>query len=164
MWGQPIQIAFQKRDLSLYTTVTITSTPSTTAKPTTSAQPSSTAVAQAAATAASPTSTPKPSSGLSTGAKAGIGAGAALAVTFLIALVVFLLLRRKAKARLEQQRTLEAMARSNNPDSKEKTNSFHEEVEDIPPPVELEQPDRELDSDARVEMPERHDTRIAEMC
>ena len=164
MWGQAIQIAFQRRDLPLYTTVTTTSTPSTTAKPTTGAQPSSTAVAQAAATAASPTSTPKPSNGLSTGAKAGIGAGAALAVTFLIALVVFLLWRRKAKARLEQQRMLEAIARSNNSDSKEKTNPYHEEVVEIPPPVELEQPDRELDSDARVEMPERHDTQIAEMC
>lgn len=164
MWGQPIQVSFQKRDLPIYTTITIASTPSTTARLATSAQPSSTAVAQAAATAASPISTLKPSNGISTGAKADIGAGAALAVTFPIALVVFLLWRRRANARLEQQRMLETMARSDNPDSKEMTISFHEEVADIPPPAELEQPDRELDSDSRVEMPERHDTRIAEMC
>lgn len=170
MWAQPIEVAFQKRDLAFYTTSTTPlSTPLTrTATPASQAQPSSNPITQGAVTATSvspspiATSLPRPDNGLSPGAKAGIGAGAAAVGTFLIALLIFLIWRRRQRARAEEQRVQEAI--TNFQDPKEKGDMCLEETKEISPPVELEHSIRELDSNARVEMPDRHDVPIAEMC
>ncbi|KAL2831112.1 hypothetical protein BDW59DRAFT_158057 [Aspergillus cavernicola] len=110
MWAQPMTVAYEEDDLSLFiTTTTTTTTPTTTptstereletpssSNPTTSSMPSST---ETNATNAPP-STDGSSSKLSTGAKAGIGAGAAAGGLIIIALL-FLLYRRSRQNNAE---------------------------------------------------------------
>ncbi|OJD26472.1 hypothetical protein ACJ73_02148 [Blastomyces percursus] len=99
MWGQPILVQFQSKDLSLYTNAsTTTSSPSTsTTASQTSTQP--TPSQPASNNQPPPTSLPPSSDGnepgLSAGAKAGIAIGAVGAVAILIGLVFFIRLSRR---------------------------------------------------------------------
>ncbi|KAF2809729.1 uncharacterized protein BDZ99DRAFT_477107 [Mytilinidion resinicola] len=77
------------------------STSSPTFLPTTTSTPSPTTLPSTSTSEASslqPTTTPTPSHGLSTGAKAGIGVGCAIAGLALLALVAFLLFKRRNRS------------------------------------------------------------------
>ncbi len=158
MWGQPIEVAFRQQDLSLYTTST--SSPVSSAN----AQPSSNPVTQAAATATplppltSPTSAPSNNNSLSTGAKAGIGLGVAVIGMFLLGLALFLLWRRRRRARSEEQHLIGTFS-----ETKEKEIPCREEVKERSQLAEFETLPPELDSNARVELPDHHNAPVAEM-
>ena len=94
MWAQPITVAYQSSDVSMYTTSTASSTgTSPTAEPN-----ARVTTDHAAATSTSDTgSLQQPSSGLSTGAKAGIGVGAAVGAVLVIAIITSLLFWRFRK-------------------------------------------------------------------
>ena len=120
MWGQPIEVAFQQRDLPFYTTSTPTPAPLAKASPSTDAQPSAHPAAQAAATAATATSIPRlkvptsvssSSKVVSARATAAIGFSLTVMGTFLVALVLFLLWRRRRRARSEEQRMMETLVK-----------------------------------------------------
>ena len=97
MWAQPLQFAFQKKDLSLFTTSSSAMTTTTGAQ-----TPMAATTMPTAMTSSLSTSTPTPvvNAGLSSGAKAGIGVGVTLGVLALIlaGVFAFLLRRRKQKA------------------------------------------------------------------
>ncbi|KAJ5525228.1 hypothetical protein N7494_011878 [Penicillium frequentans] len=101
MWGQPISILWEKKDLSLFvsaTTTSASSTDSTTASGTTatSLSAASASKASATATAGSDSSSGGSSGGLSTGAGIGIGVGVGVAgVAGLVALALWLFMRKK---------------------------------------------------------------------
>lgn len=91
MWGQPISIEFQERDLTLFTTGTATETSSGSSN----AQPANTSAQSTSQATDSSLPTSSPDSGLSTGAKAGIGIAVAIGVLGIIMAVAFVLLRRR---------------------------------------------------------------------
>ena len=107
MWGQPLSVEFQKRDLSLFTTTTATDS-STTQEASAASTPSSAIAPLTAApgaqsgSPAAPTTNPPSSNGpttsgppvLSPGAAAGIGVGATAALIVFFA-VLFVLFRKK---------------------------------------------------------------------
>jgi hypothetical protein len=102
MWGQPITIAFQQKDLSLFTTSSSTfSTATSSQKPkatSMSASPSNTLGGSLAAQTASPTAAVPQNSGkstLSNGAIAGISIVGVVVIGILLGLVVFF--RRKRR-------------------------------------------------------------------
>ena len=166
MWAQPIEVAFQQKDLSLYTTAT--STPSSSS---TTARPSSNPVTQVAATATSPAQTttptliPNDTGGLSSGAKAGIGVGAAVVGAFLIVLGLLLVWRRrKQRAYSEEQHIIRPSGEYYGPtQSEEKENAYRDgtnrdtraELGGLTP--------LELDSNARVEMHNQREVPVPEM-
>jgi hypothetical protein len=92
MWGQPIVVEFEQKDLTLFSTST--STPSTSSA---TPGPSATTKQTAVTSTAPPTPSTNPSSSLSTGAKAGIGVGAAVVAIFFLGIAAFFL-RRNRKA------------------------------------------------------------------
>ncbi|KIW03366.1 uncharacterized protein PV09_05574 [Verruconis gallopava] len=91
MWGQPITIAYQQKDLSLF------STSSSSASATGSVTLSNLASASTSnpVSSSSQTQPGNTSSGLSTGAKAGIGVGVAVAVLAILGMAFFLFSRQK---------------------------------------------------------------------
>ncbi|KAJ5993466.1 hypothetical protein N7451_009190 [Penicillium sp. IBT 35674x] len=98
MWGQPISIIWEKKDLSLFVSATTTSADSTTASGTTatSLSTASASTASATATAGSGSSSGGSSGGLSTGAGIGIGVGVGVAgVAGLAALALWFFMRKK---------------------------------------------------------------------
>jgi LPXTG-motif cell wall-anchored protein len=104
MWGQPVMVEFQQKDLTLFSTsVSTSSTRSATASP------SATTKQAAVTSTAPPTPGTNPNSGLSTGAKAGIGVGIAIGALFLLG-VAFFFLRRKRKAGQNKTNGLEGIA------------------------------------------------------
>lgn len=103
MWTQPITVAYQSSDLSLYTTSTASTGTST---PT--AEPNARITTDhATSTSTSDTNTQQQSSsGLSTGAKAGIGVGATVGAVLIIAIITSLLfwrLRKRAQQKAMTQ-------------------------------------------------------------
>ena len=108
MWGQPIEVAFQKRDLPFYTASTPTPAPLIRASPSTKAQPSAYPATQAVATATSlfpvRVLTSEPSS-----STAAIGLSLTVVGTFLIALVLYLLWRRRQRTGFVKQRIAETL-------------------------------------------------------
>ena len=115
MWGQPIEVAFQERDLPFYTTSTSASVLSSIVSSSTKAQPSSNSILPAATTRVSvdqsrtPISVPSASSGGSTSMNAGASIGFTLTGTFLVALALMLLWRRRQQAFCNEQRTMETL-------------------------------------------------------
>lgn len=101
MWGQPISILWEQKDLSLFvsaTTTSASSTDSTTASETTAASLStaSASTASTIAAAESDSSSGGSSGGLSTGAGIGIGVGVGVAgVAGLAALALWFFMRKK---------------------------------------------------------------------
>ena len=101
MWAQPITVAFQKSDLSLFAKPTGQGTGGSTATSTsTAASTSTTTTSSTGTTLSSATNSPlpstRPSSGLSHGTIAGIAIGAAAVLGFLIGGAIFL--QRKQKS------------------------------------------------------------------
>jgi LPXTG-motif cell wall-anchored protein len=92
MWGQPVVVEFQQKDLTLFSTSASTSSTSSG-----TASPSATTAQPAVTSTGSPTPSTNPKSGLSTGAQAGIGVGVAIVALILLAIAAFFL-RRKRKA------------------------------------------------------------------
>ena len=160
MWAQPIAVAFQQKDLPLFTTVTSAPDSSSTA-----ARPSANPVTQVAATATSlaptaPALIPNDNGGLSSGAKAGIGVGAAVVVAFLIVLGLFLVWRRrKQRAYSEEQH----MRRPSGEYYGQKDNAFRDGTNRNSQRAELGGLIPELDSDARMEMPDQREVPVPEM-
>ena len=87
MWGQPISVEFQQRDLTLFTTITSTMA--------STAQPSNTATRPTVSPTVSMVSTSLPNSGLSASAKAGISVAAVICALIVLGIIVFLILRRR---------------------------------------------------------------------
>lgn len=101
MWGQPVTVAFQSEDLTLFTTNTAAAVRSSTrsATPTPATRTETPTTPSPTAPAAS--ETPAETAPLSSGAKAGIGVGAAAGALFLLAgLVALFLWRRRRRRRL----------------------------------------------------------------
>ena len=99
MWAQPITVAFQQRDLTLFSASTSPASPASTAAFSGATSTSRSLPASASASvngdAASQSSTEGP--GLSSGAKAGIGVGVALGVVAILCFAIFMLLRRRKR-------------------------------------------------------------------
>jgi hypothetical protein len=109
MWGQPVVVEFEQKDLTLFSTSVSTSSTSSS----TTASPSATTQQAVITSAVSPTPSTNPHSGLSTGAKAGIGVGVVIVALFLVGLASFFLIRkRKAGQKAGQKPTngLDGMA------------------------------------------------------
>lgn len=94
MWAQPITVAYQQRDVSLFSTSSSAASSSAAAS---SSQNGTAAATTASGAAATSSVSSDQSSGLSTGAKAGIGVGVALGVLALLGVVLFLLFRRRKR-------------------------------------------------------------------
>ncbi len=92
MWGQPIVVEYQQKDLTLFSTSVSTSSTSST-----TASPSATTNQPALTSTGSPSPSTNPKSGLSTGAQAGIGVGVAIVALILLVIAAFFL-RRKRQA------------------------------------------------------------------
>ena len=105
-----------------------------------------------------PTLAPSNNNSLSTGAKAGIGLGVAVVGIFLLGLALFLLWRRRRRARSEEQYLTGTFS-----ESKEKEIPCREEAKERPQLAASETLPQELDSSARVEMPDHLDAPVAEM-
>lgn len=93
MWAEPIYVEFRQQDLTLYSTISPTTT--STSIP---AQPSSTASSATSAATSSPSAGLDPchsKGGLSTGAKVGIGVGAALGALLILLAVLFAMRGRR---------------------------------------------------------------------
>ena len=93
MWAEPIYVEFRQQDLTLYSTISPTTTSTSTP-----AQPSSTASSATSAPTSSLSAGPDlyySKGGLSTGAKAGIGVGAALGALLILLAVLFFAMRRR---------------------------------------------------------------------
>jgi LPXTG-motif cell wall-anchored protein len=97
MWGQPVVVEFQQKDLTLFSTSTSSISSSTSSRSSGTASPSATTAQPAITSTGSPTPSTDPKSGLSTGAQAGIGVGVAIVALILLAIAAFFL-RRKRKA------------------------------------------------------------------
>lgn len=95
MWGQPISIEFQERDLTLFTTGTATGTSSGPSN----AQPANTSTRSTPQATDSSLPIASTDSGLSTGAKAGIGIAVAIGVLAIVMAVAFVILRRRKVAK-----------------------------------------------------------------
>lgn len=108
MWAQPLTIAYQQRDLTLFST---SSSVASSAAASSVASSANAAISGAAAALSSPSSSDN-DSGLSTGAKAGIGVGVALGALALLGLALFLLFRRR---RRQQQEAPHSAAYENQP-------------------------------------------------
>lgn len=106
----------------------------------------------------SPTSAPSNSNSLSTGAKAGIGLGVAVIGMFLLGFALFLLWRRRQRARSEEQHLTGTSS-----ESKQKEIPCREEAKERSQLAELETLPPELGSSARVETLDHHKAPIAEM-
>ena len=166
MWAQPIQVAFQQKDLSLYTTGTPTSfSSSTTAPPSSNSLTQVTMTATSLAPTTTPTSVPNDNGGLSSGAKAGIGIGAAVVGAFLIVLGLFLVWRRrKQRAYPEEQHIIGpsgeyyGLTRSG-----ENENAYRDGTNRNSQRAEVGAPTPELDSNARIEMPDQREVPVPEM-
>ena len=97
MWGQPIEFAFQQKDLSRYTTNTSAPTSSASAPPTSSPVMLAVATATSLLSVTSPTSAPgnynnkNNNSSFSTGTKAGIEIGVAVIAILMLVCAFFLL-------------------------------------------------------------------------
>ena len=98
MWGQPIKIAYQQHDLSLYTK-SMSTTPSSR-----DSHLSLSTISQSAATATL-ISAPEKVSNYSTGSKAGIGVGVAGGILFLLGFAFFLARGRTERLYLQKQRS-----------------------------------------------------------
>lgn len=103
MWAQPITIAFQQNDLSLFTTsvpsTSSTSSTSTSSNPTYTSSASTTSVTAISSSippTTSPTQTQTPSPGPSTGAIAGIVVGAIALLALVIGASFFFRKRRSS--------------------------------------------------------------------
>lgn len=154
MWGQPIEVAIQDKDVSLFTTSTSSSITSSTA------QPSSTASASATSTGVSPPAQSAlfpsldDSSGLSTGAVAGIAVVAVVfGVTLLALLLWFLRSRRRGQAR--SRRDDFAGTQANNKPALDLSNNIYKDDprSNVGAMVEMHSPPMELDSGLRAELP-----------
>ena len=97
-WAQPLTIAYQQRDVSLFSTSSSSSSASGSSS-ISSGSASSSATSSAAGASQTP-STGDSDAGLSTGAKAGIGIGVALGALAVIGLAAFLLMRRRKRANM----------------------------------------------------------------
>lgn len=162
--GAAIKVAFQKKDLPLYTTSTFASASSTIASSSTKAphpQPSVTR-APATSTLLAPPRTPTPvannANGLSTGAKAGIVIGSVSIGALLLGAILFLLRRRRRRRRahLDEHRDFQVPTNSN-----ETANSYHDDANNCP--TELRGGVHELDSIPRTELPSFVEGSTAEM-
>lgn len=98
MWGQPISVEFQQRDLTLFTTSTSTSSSVSTSISTT-AQPSNTIAKPYASPTVTITPSSAPTSGLSVGATAGIAITVAISGFLILASVVLFFVRRRRAAK-----------------------------------------------------------------
>ena len=94
MWAQPLTVAYQQRDLSLFSTSSSAASSSASGS---SIDSSAATSSSGAASTSSAAAAQEDNTGLSTGAKAGIGVGVALGVLALLALGIFLLLRRRKR-------------------------------------------------------------------
>lgn len=106
MWAQPITVAYQSSDLSLYTT----STASTgTSIPT--AEPNAGITTDYATSTSTSDTNPQrqSSSGLSTGAKAGVGVGAAVGAVLIITIITSLLFWRLRKSARQKMMTQDSL-------------------------------------------------------
>ena len=128
MWGQPIEVAFQRRDLPFYATSTSEPVPLSTASLSTKARPSSMPNLPAATTGVSIDQLKTSISVLS--ANGGGGSTSVSAVgslcftmtgTFLVAMALVLLWRRWQKACSDKQRTMDFLVKC--PASNEAKNS-----------------------------------------
>jgi hypothetical protein len=98
MWGQPISVEFQQRDLTLFTTGTSTSSSVSTSISTT-AQPSNTIAQPYTSPTVTITPSSAPTSGLSVVATAGIAIAVAIGGFLILASVVFFFVRRRRAAK-----------------------------------------------------------------
>ena len=118
MWGQPVEVAFQQRDLPFYTTSTFAPIPSSTASLSTKARPSLEPELPAATTGIpihqlkTPISVPSASGSGSTSVKAGASLGFTLTGTFLVAMALMLVWRRWQKAYSDKQRTMDTLVKN----------------------------------------------------
>jgi hypothetical protein len=97
MWAQPVTIAYQEKDVSLFTTDSATEAASTVAA--TPGAGSTISSGVTAATSSAAASSTGDDGGLSTGAKAGIGIGVSLGCIALVSAIVFFVYRaRKQQA------------------------------------------------------------------
>lgn len=161
MWAQPIQVAFQREDLSLYTTSTIAMTTLTQAQASATSAPQPAATTTPLLPSATPTVSPVSSGeGVSTGVKAGIGMGAAAIGSFLIASALFFIWRRR-RARLGDQRMVGIVEKPELPcESRRKEIPYYDYAMNRQP-AELDTAVQEigiqeLNSNARCEMHGRH--------
>ncbi|KAK1147849.1 hypothetical protein N8T08_000362 [Aspergillus melleus] len=101
MWAQPITVAHESSDLSLFVPVTSTAESSTYVSKTTSSE--STRTTESASHTAQPSQNvaSSESNGLSTGAKAGIGIGAGVAGLGIFGVLAFWLFRRRGPSSKE---------------------------------------------------------------
>ena len=146
MWGQPIQVAFQSEDLSLYTTSTAAPTSQS------SSQTSSNSITHAFATS-TPISAPSNGNGngLSNGAKTGIGIGVAGVALFVLGIVIFLLWKRRQKSSPQQHNLMGTFTESKDngiPNREATAQSEPVEMEALPSemPVHHSAPLAEMDS------------------
>jgi hypothetical protein len=96
MWGQPITIEYQQKDVSLFGSATSSSSSSSsTAAITDSSSSISTTASLSGSSAAQSSVSSTTSSSLSTGAKAGIGLGLGILAVILIALAAFFITKRR---------------------------------------------------------------------
>ena len=100
MWAQPMQFAYQQKDLALFITSTSTSStsaPSSTTQPSATLTPitSTTSIPSSSQTSQSQVSTG--ADGLSRGGAAGVAVASTLVAISLLALAIFLLWRRRSK-------------------------------------------------------------------
>ena len=154
MWGQPIAIALQDEDASLYTTSTSSSTSSSAAQPP-STGPST--PVQTSPTASSSPSAAASGGGLSTGAAAGIAVAAVLAVLTVVLSGSWFLRRRPRKQ--EGTTTNEfAMVRSDHkPEVDLGVTAYQDDLRKRFGELgELHTPPPELDSGMRAELPVLH--------
>ena len=165
MWGQPIEVAFQRRDLSLYTTstpvpITVTQSDSRSTSTSDTATPNSATATFSPVT--SPISVSRKSNGFSSGAKAGIGLGVAGIILCVMGFAFFLLWRRRQGRKHRAQSEEQHMGVPFN-EAKEKEGPYYEEAKGLSQPVEVETLPFEVDSTARAELPDRAEQPIAEL-
>ena len=112
-----------------------------------------------------PTSVPNDNGGLSSGAKAGIGVGAAVAGAFLMVLGLFLVWRRrKQRAYSKEQHIIGPSGEDyGSTRSGEKENAYRDGTNRDSQRAELGGPTPELDSNARIEMPDQREVPVPEM-
>ena len=146
MWAQPMQFAYQQKDLSLFTT----SSSSAPLGSSSTASPSQTPSAVAAATTSGPpsqsaTTTAIAVAGLSPGAKAGIAVGVIAAFLLLVGAGVFLFWRRR--------RAMKSVGPDLRPDHISWPTTYSEEPKSRNSTVIAPQSPQEIASNERHELP-----------
>jgi H+/gluconate symporter-like permease len=99
MWAQPITVAFQQKDISIFTTSSTSTSLSATASSSTTSSGTSALGSVPPTTSPTQTQTPTPTPGISTGAIAGIVVGAVALLALAIGASLFFRRKRSQSSR-----------------------------------------------------------------